>query len=421
MTRDTLPSLPGNIDPDINRILSRALEGEEISGPEALELCETIGADFHATVFAADQLRKIQVGDTVTYVINRNINFTNVCVKACGFCAFSRTYRNEEGYLLTFDEIIRRTVEAVEMGATEVCMQAGMPPDMDGNLYVDLTREVKKVVPDVHIHAFSPEEVLYGATRSATSIEDYLKALKEAGLDSLPGTSAEILDQEVRDVISPGRITVKQWVEVIRTAHSLGIPTTSTIMYGHIETPLHWVKHMELLRDIQHDTGGITEFVPLSMISQEAPMYRHRVHKNMRPGPSGMEVVKLHAVARLMLGASIPNVQSSWVKEGPPPCAVPAGGGSKRRGRDTDEREYFHLSRRPIRTAYSTERTPTSDSRCRTHSGPAKDELRVASRIRRRRERRHRDPSRFHRGLRPTLRLLHQAGHVERVSLRASS
>ena len=317
MTRDTPPSLPGNIDPNIHRILSRALEGEEIASSDALQLCETQGAEFHATVFAADRLRQIQVGDMVTYVINRNINFTNVCVKHCGFCAFSRTYRNEEGYLLTFEEIIRRTVEAVDMGATEVCMQAGMPPDMDGNLYVDLTREVKKAVPDVHIHAFSPEEVLYGATRSATSIEDYLKALKDAGLGSLPGTSAEILDQQVRDVISPGRITVKEWIEVITTAHSLDIPTTSTIMYGHIETPIHWVKHMELLRDIQHDTGGITEFVPLSMISQEAPMYQHRLHKNMRPGPSGIEVVKLHALARIMLGVSIPNLQSSWVKEGP--------------------------------------------------------------------------------------------------------
>ncbi len=317
MTPETLPSLPGNIDPNIHRILSRALEGEEISVSEALQLSETNGADFHAMVFAADQLRKLQVGDTVTYVINRNINFTNVCVKHCGFCAFSRTYRNEEGYLLNSEEIIRRTLEAVDMGATEVCLQAGMPPDMDGNLYIDLTREVKKAVPDVHIHAFSPEEVLYGSTRSGTSIEDYLKALKEAGLGSLPGTSAEILDQEVRDAISPGRITVNEWVEVITTAHSLDIPTTSTIMYGHIETPVHWVKHMDLLRDIQRQTGGITEFVPLSMISEEAPMYQHRLLPNLRPGPSGMEVVKLHALARLMLGASIPNLQSSWVKEGP--------------------------------------------------------------------------------------------------------
>jgi FO synthase subunit 2 len=314
---DLLPSLLGNIDLDVQRILSRALDGEEISWQEALRLCETSGTDFQATVFAADLLRKRQSGDIVTYVINRNVNFTNVCVKHCGFCAFSRTHRSEQGYLLSTDEIIRRTQEAVHMGATEVCMQAGLPPDMDGGFYVELTRAVKAAAPSIHIHAFSPEEVLYGATRSGVSIEHYLGALKEAGLGSLPGTSAEILDQQIRDVISPGRITVKQWINVITTAHGLGIPTTSTIMYGHIETPLHWVKHMNLLRDIQHETHGITEFVPLSMISQEAPMYRHQLVENLRPGPSGMEVVKLHAVARLMLGASIRNIQSSWVKEGP--------------------------------------------------------------------------------------------------------
>ena len=317
MTGQTVPALPGNIDSTVSRILNRALEGEEISWQEGLRLCETRGADLHATVFAADQLRQRQVGDAVTYVINRNINFTNVCVKHCGFCAFSRTYSNQQGYMLSTDEIVRRVREAVDMGATEVCMQAGMPPDMDGYLYVELTRAVRKAVPGVHIHAFSPEEVLYGATRAGISIAQYLEALKDAGLGSLPGTSAEILDQEIRDAISPGRITVNEWIEVITTAHSLGIPTTSTMMYGHIETPRHWVKHMDLLRDIQRDTHGITEFVPLSMISEEAPMYQHSRLENLRPGPTGMEVVQLYAVARLMLGASIPNLQSSWVKEGP--------------------------------------------------------------------------------------------------------
>jgi len=302
---------------DVRRILGRALDGEEISWQEGLRLCETNGVDLQVVVLAADELRRKQVGDVVTYVINRNVNFTNVCVKHCGFCAFSRTYRNEQGYFLPNDEIIRRIEEAVDLGATEVCMQAGLPPDMDGRLYIDLTRIVKTAVPQVHIHAFSPEEVLYGSTRSGVSIRDYLSELKAAGLGSLPGTSAEILDQDVRDVISPGRITVQQWIEVITTAHSLGIPTTSTIMYGHMETPAHWVKHMNLLRDIQHDTHGFTEFVPLSMIHQEAPMYHHRLVDRLRPGPSGTEVVKMHAVARLMLGASIKNIQSSWVKEGP--------------------------------------------------------------------------------------------------------
>jgi 7,8-didemethyl-8-hydroxy-5-deazariboflavin synthase CofH subunit len=306
-----------SVDPAIQKILGRALEGEEISWRDALQLCETNGRDFQATVAAADELRSRQTGEVVTYVINRNVNFTNVCVKHCGFCAFSRTYRSEQGYFLPIDEILRRIGEAVDMGATEVCMQAGLPPDIDGGYYVDLTRTVKQAFPTLHIHAFSPEEVLYGSTRSGVSIPQYLSALREAGLDSLPGTSAEILDQEVRDVISPGRITVKQWIEVITTAHSLGIFTTSTIMYGHLETPVHWVKHMNLLRDIQHETRGFTEFVPLSMIHQEAPMYHHRLAPNLRPGASGFEVVRMHAVARLMLGASIRNIQSSWVKEGP--------------------------------------------------------------------------------------------------------
>jgi FO synthase subunit 2 len=306
-----------SIAPEINRILLRALDSEEISWQHGLELCRTSGREFHALIATADELRRRQVGDIVTYVINRNVNFTNVCVKHCGFCAFSRTYRNEQGYFLPVEEILRRVAQAIELGATEVCMQAGLPPDMEGSLYIELTRAVKKQFPDLHIHAFSPEEVLYGATRSGTTIAEYLHELKAAGLGSLPGTSAEILDQEIRDVISPGRITVKQWVEVITTAHDLGIPTTSTIMYGHLETPEHWVKHMILLRDIQHDTGGFTEFVPLSMVHQEAPMYHHRLSPSLRPGPSGNEVVKMHAVARLMLGASITNIQASWVKEGP--------------------------------------------------------------------------------------------------------
>ena len=305
------------IDRSVASILSRALAGEEISWQDGLVLCETAGSEFHATVLAADELRRRQAGDIVTYVINRNVNFTNVCVKHCGFCAFSRTYRSEQGYFLPLEEILRRVQEAADMGATEVCMQAGLPPDMEGSFYIDLTTAVKKAVPAMHIHAFSPEEVLYGASCSGVSIRDYLIALKDAGLGSLPGTSAEILDQDVRDLISPGRITVKQWVDLITTAHDLGIPTTSTIMFGHMETPRHWVKHMNLLRDIQHDTHGFTEFVPLSMVYQEAPMYHNRLAPNLRPGPSGQEVVKMHAVARLMLGACMRNIQSSWVKEGP--------------------------------------------------------------------------------------------------------
>jgi FO synthase subunit 2 len=288
-----------------------------MSWAEGVQLCETNGPDLQAVGLVADEMRRRHVGDVVTYVVNRNINFTNVCIKHCTFCAFSREYREEEGYFLPLEEIVRRAQEAVDMGATEVCMQAGLPPKMDGNLYIDLTRAVKKALPDLHIHAFSPEEVLYGATRAAVSIPQYLKELKAAGLGTLPGTSAEVLDQEIRDLIAPGRITTKQWIEVITTAHSLGIPTTSTIMYGHVETSVHWVKHMNLLRDIQKETQGFTEFVPLSLIHQEAPMYQHKLVKNVRPGATGAEVVKMHAIARLMLGPTFRNIQSSWVKEGP--------------------------------------------------------------------------------------------------------
>ncbi len=317
MASNGLAAVLEHVDREVSTILHRALVEEELSWSEGLRLCETNGLDFQALCLVADEMRRRQVGEVVTYVVNRNINFTNVCIKHCTFCAFSREYREEEGYFLPIDEIVRRAQEAVDMGATEVCMQAGLPPKMDGNLYIDLTKAVKKAFPDLHVHAFSPEEVQYGAIRAGVPIVQYLKELKAAGLGTLPGTSAEILDQDIRDIIAPGRISVPQWIEVITSAHSLGIPTTSTIMYGHIETPVHWVKHMNLLRDIQKETGGFTEFVPLSLIHQEAPMYTRKLVQNVREGATGTEVVKMHAVARLMLGPTFRNIQASWVKEGP--------------------------------------------------------------------------------------------------------
>jgi len=250
-------------------------------------------------------------------VVNRNINFTNVCIKHCTFCAFSRDHREEEGYFLPVPEVVRRAREAWDLGATEVCIQAGLPPKLDGRYYIDLTRALKAALPDLHLHAFSPEEILYGSVRSGLSIRDYLGELRAAGLGTLPGTSAEILEQDIRDRIARGRITVAQWIDVITTAHNLGIRTTSTIMYGHVETPAHWVHHMDLLRSIQKDTGGFTEFVPLSLIHSEAPMYAKGLVAGVRPGATGVEVVRMHALARLMLGPSIPNIQASWVKEGP--------------------------------------------------------------------------------------------------------
>ena len=302
---------------DVRVALDRALDGGEVSVAESDVLARATGRDLAALTVVADELRRRQVGDVVTYVVNRNINFTNVCIKHCGFCAFSRDHREEEGYLLPIDEVVRRAREAWDLGASEVCIQAGLPPKLDGRFYIDLTRALKAALPELHLHAFSPEEVLYGSVRSGLSIKEYLTELKASGLGTLPGTSAEILDQEIRDVIARGRITVNQWVEVITTAHALGIRTTSTIMYGHVETTEHWVRHMALLRDIQKDTGGFTEFVPLSLIHSEAPMYSKRLVPNVRPGATGADVIRMHALARVMLGSVIPNIQASWVKEGP--------------------------------------------------------------------------------------------------------
>ena len=305
-----------DVSTPVARVLGRALEGSDLTVEESLLLFQATGAELEATVRTADELRRQTVGDRVTYVVNRNINFTNVCIKQCGFCAFSRDFRQEEGYFLPTEEIVRRAKEAWELGATEVCLQAGLPPQMEGDLYIRLTRAIKEALPEIHIHGFSPEEVLYGAVRSRISIRDYLRELQQAGVGSLPGTSAEILDQEVRDRISPGRIGVAEWVKVITTAHELGIPTTSTIMFGHVESDLHMARHLALLRDIQKTTGGFTELVPLSFVHTEAPMYARHIVPGVRPGATREEVIRMHAVSRIVLNQWIPNLQVSWVKEG---------------------------------------------------------------------------------------------------------
>jgi FO synthase subunit 2 len=312
-----IDSLFRNADPQISAILNNALSEKEISAEDGLALYNSDGADFHLVGMVADELRRRRVGNIVTYVVNRNINFTNVCIKQCGFCAFSRDFREEEeGYFLPTEEIVRRAKEAYQLGATEVCIQAGLPPDMDGDLYENICRAIKKEIPDIHIHGFSPEEVLYGATRSNTTIEEYLKRLKAAGVNTLPGTAAEILDQELRDKISPGRISVKDWIDVIKTAHKIGINTTSTMMFGHIETAKDRVDHIAKIREIQKETGGFTEFVPLDFIHNEAPMYKHQLHEGIRQGASGKDVLLTHAIARIMLNNYIDNIQMSWVKEG---------------------------------------------------------------------------------------------------------
>jgi FO synthase subunit 2 len=316
-----------SIDPVVASALDRALSDKDVSVEQAAELFDSNGIEMNTLVLVADELRRRSVGNTVTYVINRNINFTNVCIKRCGFCAFSRDFREEEGYFLPIEEIVRRAKEAWKLGATEVCIQAGLPPKMDGHLYIDICNAIKKELPDIHIHAFSPEEVLYGAVRSQIPVEEYLKTLKEAGVGSLPGTAAEILDQRMRDLISPGRITVEDWIKIIKLAHSMEIPTTSTIMYGHIESSAHKANHLALIRKIQSETHGFTEFVPLSFVHTEAPMYNHAIIPNLRPGANGNEVVKMHAVSRIMLHKYINNIQVSWVKEGTRMSQVLLGAG----------------------------------------------------------------------------------------------
>ena len=311
-----IDSLVRNADPLVSSILDNALSEKEISAKDGLVLLQSEGVGFHLVGMVADELRQRRVGDTVSYVVNRNINFTNVCIKQCGFCAFSRDFREEEGYFLPTPEIVRRAKEAYDLGATEVCIQAGLPPDMNKNLYESICSDIKKEIPDIHIHGFSPEEILYGAICSNVTIDEFLGRMKEAGVDTLPGTSAEILDQKLRDKISPGRITVEDWETVIKSAHKMGINTTSTMMFGHVETLQQRALHIAKLRDIQKETGGFTEFVPLNFVHTEAPMYKHELHENIRQGGSGNDVLLTHAVARIMLNNYIDNIQMSWVKEG---------------------------------------------------------------------------------------------------------
>jgi FO synthase subunit 2 len=303
-------------DPIVADALDRTLGGKDISIEQAVELLNCNGIEMNLVVLVADELRRQAVGDTVTYVINRNINFSNVCIKRCGFCAFSRDYRTDEGYFLPMEEIVRRAKEAWRLGATEICIQAGLPPKMDGHFYIDICNSIKKELPDIHIHAFSPEEVLYGSVRSEIPVEEYLKMLKDAGVGSLPGTAAEILDQNIRDIISPGRITAEDWIRIVKIAHSINIPTTSTIMYGHIENSVHQANHLALIRKIQSQTHGFTEFVPLSFIHTEAPIYNNNKIPHIRAGATGNEIIKVHAVSRIMLNNHIKNLQVSWVKEG---------------------------------------------------------------------------------------------------------
>jgi 7,8-didemethyl-8-hydroxy-5-deazariboflavin synthase CofH subunit len=312
----TLERIFGAVEGDVRRVLERALDGRDVGIDDAVLLCGARGQALHALVAVADHLRRAQVGDQVAYVVNRNVNFTNVCVKGCRFCAFSRTRRSEEGYFLPPEEIVRRALEAQAFGATEICIQAGLAPGVDARFYIDLVRTLKEAAPDLHVHAMSPEEVKFAAAGSGWSFRRVLEELKAAGLGSLPGTSAEVLDDRVRARIAPGRITTAEWIEVVTTAHAVGLRTTSTIMYGHVETDVERMRHLDLLRSIQRQTGGFTEFVPLSFVHEEAPMTLRHQLPELRPGPTGDDVIRLYAIARLVLGSTIPNLQVSWVKDG---------------------------------------------------------------------------------------------------------
>ncbi len=311
-----LEALLTPVSAPIRAVLEGCLEGRELSVESALLLDDARGRDLWALSAVADELRKRQAGDVVSYVVNRNVNFTNVCVKSCKFCAFSRDLRSEQGYLLSHEEIVRRALEARAYGATEICIQAGLLPEAKGKLYLEVLEAVKRAAPELHIHAFSPEEIKYGAALSRRPVREFLAELKAAGLGSLPGTSAEILDDRIRERVAPGRITTKQWIEVITTAHELGIPTTSTMMFGHVESARDRVNHLALLRELQKRTGGFTEFVPLSFVHAEAPLFLQGEAGDVAAGPTGDDIVRLYATARLMLGATFRNIQASWVKEG---------------------------------------------------------------------------------------------------------
>jgi FO synthase len=296
-----------------------------LSDADALVLFDAgPGAEIEALAALADDLRAEAVGDDVTYVVNRNINFTNVCYTGCRFCAFAQRRTDADAYTLSVGEVGVRADEAAATGATEVCMQGGIHPDLPGTAYFDLAAEVKRRQPQLHVHAFSPMEVVNGAARTGLSIEDWLGAAKEAGVDSLPGTAAEILDDDVRWLLTKGKLPAATWVEVITTAHRLGIPTTSTMMYGHVDTPAHWVAHLKLLARIQDQTGGFTEFVPLPFVHLNAPLYLAGL---ARPGPTMLENRAVHAMARILLHRRISNIQCSWVKLGSDGCVAMLRGG----------------------------------------------------------------------------------------------
>ena len=303
--------------PGIDSIIRAARDGHSLTEADIVRLFSVEGRDLDAVIAAADHLRHESVGDTVTYVINRNINYTNICLYHCGFCAFSKGRGAADlrgpAYNLELDEVARRAVEAAAAGATEVCLQGGIHPSFTGETYLNIVRAVKQAVPSMHVHAFSPLEVQHGARTLGLPLSRYLQQLRDAGLSTLPGTAAEILDDEIRDIICPDKLRTDEWLNVIGTAHEVGLRTTATIMYGHVEQPVHWARHLKRLRLLQQRTGGISEFVPLGFVHMEAPLWRKG---RTRSGPTFREAILMHAVPRLVLHPLIRNIQTSWVKMG---------------------------------------------------------------------------------------------------------
>lgn len=300
----------------VDELIARALGGDRLGVPQIAEMFEAEGSDVGRIVEAADSLRHDIVGDDVTFVVNRNINYTNICKYRCTFCAFSKGGTRDlrgPAYTLDFDEVGARAAEAAARGATEVCMQGGIHPHFDGHTYRNLLSAVMAAAPDIHIHAFSPLEIMHGAQTLGQSLHMYLETLKSAGLATLPGTAAEILDDEVRRIICPDKVTTSEWLDVMRAAHEVGLRSTATIMFGHVDRYDHWARHLLAVRDLQQETGGFTEFVPLPFVHMEAPMWRKGLS---RSGPSFREALLMHAVARLTLNPLIPNIQASWVKLG---------------------------------------------------------------------------------------------------------
>jgi FO synthase len=301
----------------IKAIIKAARAGHALTESDIVRLFGVEGPDLDGVIAAANQLRHESVGDTVTYVVNRNINYTNICLYHCGFCAFSKgrgsTDLRGPAYNLELDEVARRTVEAAAAGATEVCLQGGIHPSFTGETYLNIVRAVKEAVPSIHVHAFSPLEIWHGAHTLGLPLAAYLEQLRDAGLSTLPGTAAEILDDEIRAIICPDKLGTDEWLNVIGTAHEVGLRTTATIMFGHVERPEHWARHLMRLRSLQERTQGITEFVPLGYVHMEAPLWRKG---RTRSGPTFREAVLMHAVSRLALNPLIRNIQTSWVKMG---------------------------------------------------------------------------------------------------------